>query len=365
MHSAQIKSEKSKFLRYLKTYLPFWQRKKIGFYGYFGHGDIGDDTVFIVTQDLLGQDLMPLSKRCYAFNPARLKGFLIGGGAVLKRDCPYIPRRILQKDKWNFPIILFSAGVGCDYQQEFTSEARDKIQTLCSLCGYLTVRDKISQRFINSLGFQDVEILPHLELMLTDKCAPVDWHKEGRCVGVVLTSHPEFSTQTFQKIIEVFSQLNNYLTDKGYTIIYMPFENNFTENATEQTIIKEIIRRSQRPEKVRILANNLQPSEILFIMRNYIDIMVCMRLHSAVLSVNAGIPFVCLSYNLMHKGFLEMLDSPELEVSIFDDFSSSTLLNSFEYVFSNQTIIREKLIQKRELLKNMIIQQVSHIKSIL
>jgi len=71
-----LKLSNSKWMRYARSYLVPPGIKANGFYGNFGHGDLGDDASFLVAQKLLECDLMPVSKRCYAFNPRILKSFL-------------------------------------------------------------------------------------------------------------------------------------------------------------------------------------------------------------------------------------------------------------------------------------------------
>lgn len=365
MYNDLIRPTDSKFLHYLKAYLPFWQKKRIGFYGNFGHGDLGDDACFIAARDLLGEDLSPISKKCYAFNPHMLKGFLIGGGGAFRWESPYLPRRIFKKDKWDFPVILFSTGLNCDYHRQFTEETKDKIKKLCRLCTYITVRDRITQKFLNDLGFNNVNILPDLELVLREKPREFNFHKKRFTVGIVLTAHSEFDLSTFKKIEDVFSQFTDYLIDNGKDVVYLPFEDPTSENPREKQLIQSIVKRLNSQDRVRILGEGASPQEVLFAIRNYCDVMVCMRLHSAVFSTNAGIPFLCISYNLMHNGYLEMLDSQDLELEFLKDFSFKALKNKFEYVLNNSNAIKSRIVEKRDYLRSIIYNQISHIKNIL
>lgn len=360
-----IRPVKSKFLRYFKTYAPFWRNKETGFYGNFGHGDVGDDAVFFAAQDLLKVNLMPLSKRCYAFNPSRLKALLIGGGGVLRWESPYIPRRILTRDKWNFPVVLFSAGLNSDYNKEFTKETREKIKKLCSVCDYITVRDRISQEFISALGFNNVNIMPDLELVLEEAPAGLDFNQDGRNVGIVLTPHSEFNSEDVKKIVENFTRFTNYLLDKGNNVIYIPFEQNSSENTREDEMIRAIVKGAKYKDKIKVLDKDYSPKELLSVIKNNCDAMVCMRLHSVIFSANAGIPFSCISYNLTHKGFLEMLDAQDLGISFFDDFSFEVLRNKFEYILSDCDGIKSKLIEKRDYLRTLIYKEGGQINNFL
>jgi len=366
MECKLIKPQKSKILRYLKAFFPFWKKKGVGLYGYFGHGDLGDDASFFVARQLLGKDIFPISKRCNAFVPFNLKALLIGAGAVLKSGYPFIPRRILKEGKRGFPIVLFSAGLGCDYNEEFTSEAKSKIKKLCVICDYITVRDELSRSFLKGLGVdKDIHILPHLELMLKPRQKEPGFKKERFTVGIVLTPHSQFSSEMFQGIVDNFTRFSDYLTAKGYNVVYFPFEKDFSENTKEREILEAIMRKVKDKNRVKLLSGDMEADEALFIMKNYCDFMVCLRLHSAVLAVNAGLPFFCVTYNLMHKGFLEMLEMPELGSSIFDSFSLETLKEKFEYVLKDYEHFKAKLTEKRDFLRGLIKKEISKVRSVI
>jgi polysaccharide pyruvyl transferase WcaK-like protein len=360
----RIKPNKSKTSRYLKAYLPFW-KKEVGFYGNFGHGDLGDDANFGVARDLLKINLLPISKRCYAFNPGILKGLLIGGRAVLRWESPYIPRRLLKKDKWGFPVILFSAGINCDFSTDYSEEAKKKIASLCSKCTYLSVRDELSKRFLSDIGFSKVNILPDLELALKEKYKECSFKKKGFTVGIVLTPHSEFTSSTFEKIADNFVEFTNYLTDQGHNVLFLPFEGDIGGDPKERVLIEGIVGRIRNKEKVRIVQGGLEPGELLFIMKKYCDLMVCMRLHSVVLAVNAGLPFFCISYNLMHRGFLEMIDSFDLELPLSDGFSLQLMEEKFNYVRKDYNNIQKRIEIKKDYLLNLMQKEIETIKELL
>ena len=351
-----IKPTRSKVIRYLKSYAPFWQKKKIGFYANFGHGDLGDDACFVAANDL------PLSKRCFAFNPRSLSAFLIGGCAVLRWESPYIPRRIFNKKKWDFPVILFSAGINQDYNKEFSAEARDKIKRLCAICDYITVKDRLTQDFIKSLGFSEVSILPALELVLKEKDRNFNFKKRRFTVGIVLTPHSEFDEADFKKLRDIFCKFSDHVTAGDRDIVFLRFERDYSESKKESYLINEIMSRVKKKDRVRVLEEDLEPKEMLYFMKRYCDAMICTRLHSAVFSVKASIPFLCISYNLMHKGFFEMVESPDLEISISDEFSFENLKDKFEYVIKNYDSIRSRLAEKKDYLKGLIHKEISYIK---
>ena len=359
-----LKAFSLKACRYIKSYT-YLGNRIIGFYSNFGHGDLGDDASLSAARELFKEHIVPFSKRCYVFNPRMLKSLLIGSGAVLHWQSPYIPRRLLMKDKWNFPVVLFSAGLNMDYKREFSRDAERKIKRLCSICDYLTVKDRITQDFIKKMGFNDVDILPDLELVLKDKPADRNLDKKRLTVGIVLTPHSEFSIKDFEKIVDVFSGFTNYLVDKGMDVLYIPFERSGSDSSKEEEITASILSRVKQKEHVKVLNGDLEPEEVLFVIKKYCDTMVCTRLHSVVFSVNAMVPFLCISYNVMHDGFIEMLDARDLNMSMFGDFSIEGLIEKFNYVMANHDSIKERLRERLSILRDMIYNRIGHIKEIM
>jgi len=353
----------SKMLPYIRAYLLFG-KKRVGFYANFGHGDLGDDASFLVARKLLDSRMLPLSKKCYAFNPRILKALLIGSGAVLRWESPYIPKRLLEKDKWNFPVALFSAGINCDYNRKFSEEAKSKIKKLCSICDYLSVRDVISQRFLNELGFKDVKILPDPELALEEKPHKLAFNKTGFTVGIALTPHSEFSERDFDRIVDVFSRFSDYLISNNKDVIYLRFEGRPSEDTKEDYLIKRIISKVKDKSRVRDLKEGLGPEEMLSVIKSYCDVMVCMRLHSAVFSTNAGVPFVCVAYNLMHDGFLDLMEAKDTAIMFPDGFSFDSMRDRFDYVLNNYEGIRSRIAARRDYLKSLIYKEMAKVKEI-
>jgi polysaccharide pyruvyl transferase WcaK-like protein len=352
----------TKILPYLRSYL-FFGAKRIGFYANLGHGDLGDEASFLAVKKLLNNDILPISKKCYAFNPGILKAFLIGSGAVLRWESPYIPKRLLTRKKWNFLVVLFSAGMNCDYNKEFSEEIKSRIKKLCGICDYLSVRDAVSQRFLNGLGFDDVNILPDPELALEEKPYKPAFNKKGFTVGIALSPHSEFSKEDFDKIVNVFSQFTDYLTASNKDVIYLRFETKSSEDTKEDYLIKEIMKKVKDKNMVKDFKEDIGPEEMLSVIKNYCDIMVCMRLHAAVFSANAGVPFLCVTYNFMHDGFLDMLDSKDLGLAM-TDLSVESLKAKYEYVLNNYKPLKARIIARRDHLKNMIYNEVEKIKNL-
>ncbi|MCP4653631.1 MAG: polysaccharide pyruvyl transferase family protein [Candidatus Omnitrophica bacterium] len=354
----------SKWKRYLFSYASIG-RKDIGFYSNFGHGDSGDDAFLYQAQDLLDTKILPMSKRCYTFNPHRLKAFLLGGASLFHWQAPYIPRRLLKKKKWPFPVILYSAGINCDYGASFSQESLDKIHSLCSLADYITVRDLLTKEFIANLGFPNAEILPDLELMVRPKKTTPIKTKDHKTVGITLTPHSAFNEETFKKIEDLFVDFTNWLTDNKYTVLFIPFDSLDSESTREKKLLDSILKRIKSPINASSANADLSPEEILNLIQTRCDFMVSMRLHSAVFAVNANVPFFCLSYNMMHKGFLQEISLNELELPLSHVSSTQKLQDKFQFIVKNSLQIKRQMTSQKIRLCNEITKQNEIIKNLL
>ncbi len=363
--SYSLKLSNSQWIRYLRSYLISPLKKRIGFYGNFGHGDLGDDASFIAANELLGGQILPLSKRCYAFNPYILKCLLIGGGGILRWECPYLPKKVLSKKHWGFPILLLAAGINCDDNQKFSEEAKEQISQLCQRCCYISARDLQTKRFLESLRINNVHIFPDLELILRETPFPLNFQKKEFTIGIVLSSHSEFTDQQMNSLIEVFSQLTNHLLADNFQVLFLPFESMDSENSREQDLFQEIRKRVRAPQEIFFFNKSYSPQQMLFLIKNLCDGMICMRLHSAIFATNAGIPFLCLSYNTMHKAFMEMMGLSPWELSLFQQFSLERLLEKFHDLQEHLPQLKKLITQKREELRNQILYESSLIRSYL
>jgi polysaccharide pyruvyl transferase WcaK-like protein len=356
-----IKTNNNKASRYLKAYLPFW-KKDFGFYGNFGHGDVGDDSAFIVACSLLKTDLLPVSKRCYAFNPHRFKGLLLGGGSVFHSHVPYFPRRLVDSQKISYPLILFSVGINCDYEDSYTEEAKRKIKKVCSLSSYIAARDRVTAEFLKELGVRNVNILPDLDLALEPQPVDLGIDKKRHTVGISLTTH-HFSDLVWDKIKISFSKIINSLLEEGSDILFLPFKISPEENEDERDLIFSILGKNYDKERIKVISDSLSPQELLFAMGKYCDSFIGMRMHSVVFAANSGLPFVSIKYNSMHDGFLDMMELPELGVSLDNSDLDKKVVSKFIEIQSDYNQIKDRIINKRDYLRKLILDQTKKIKN--
>ena len=346
--------------RYIKSYLTI--SKKIGFYGAFGYGNIGDDASYFALKDFMKMDIRPLSKKLYAFNPLVLKAMLVGGGGIFHWNAPYFPRRILMKDKWDFPIIILSAGINCDYLCKYTSEAIKKIRRLCNISTLITVRDSLTRDFLLNLGVKKkIRILPDLALILREKKVNLPFKKDSFTVGISLAAHTEFTKRKNKELVFLITKIVNYLISKGHQILFLPFQICEYDKIDERKIFWQLIQNVEDKEKLYILDRYYSPPEMLYIIKNYCDFILGMRLHSNIFAANSDTPFISLSYNIKHKAFLKMMDLSMLDIPITSPSLLKEFRAKFEEIIKNYDSIKSKITVQKEFLQEVIKKEIQYI----
>ncbi len=346
----------SKGFRYIRSYLSF--SKRVVFYGGFGHGNLGDDAAPVVARKLLNMPIRLASKRNYAFVPHAVKTLLIGGGGIFHWQAPYIPRLLLKKEKWKFPVIVFSAGINCDYYRTFSEGAIEKIKKLCNLADVLAVRDELTLSFLRSFGVnKKINIIPDLALALKEEPVEPGFKKEGFTVGIATAAHTEFTTNKIHESAAIITDFVNYLFNKGYRVIFLPFQISETDKMDERRIASELIGGARDANNITLVNHAYSPSQMLYVMKHYCDFILGMRLHANVFSANAGIPFLSLSYNIKQNAFLKMLDLSRLNVPLTHRFCLDVLKNKFEETMQDYNLIKECINKRVKILADAIADQ--------
>ncbi|MCA9404954.1 MAG: polysaccharide pyruvyl transferase family protein [Candidatus Omnitrophica bacterium] len=359
-----LKLSDSKFIRYFKSFV-LLQGKHTGFYGNFGHGDLGDDASFYVGRKLLGAKVLPFSKRCYTFNPRVLKALLVGGGGIFRWECPYLPGKLLTKEQWDFPVIIYSAGINCDEGKEYSSESRDKISRLCRMAKFIGARDLVTQRFLQDMGFLNVSLIPDLELLLEPKTRAFHYQKEKFTVGIVISPHSEFTKDQVARLVKSFASIINLVHRNGKKVLILPFDDPLGDSKREANIIAQILKSVKNKNDVTVLRDIVQPEEMLFAIKKFCDVMICMRLHSAIFAANAGIPFLCVSFNKMHTAFMELMGLQDYEIRFSANDLLGQVVHGLDKVLADYNALQLHIKTKAKELREIIITNTEPVKKII
>jgi len=279
-----IKKAAFKSLRYIRSCIKFCGKKTVCFYGAFGHGNLGDDAAFISGKNMLNTNIVPLSKRLYSFRPHAIKVLFIGGGGIFHWDSPYIPRMLLKRKQWHFPVIILSGGINCDYCRKFEIDAVNKIKKLCYMSNLITVRDEVTRKFLLACGIKkEIKIIPDLALALKEEApAGANFKKDSFTVGISLATHTEFTSRKAQGIKNIITQFVRHLVARGNRVVFLPFQFKRYDEINEIKVSKEIADEVGYKERIISLRNKYSPGQMLYIIKNHCDFILGMRLHANV-----------------------------------------------------------------------------------
>ncbi len=157
------------------------------------------------------------------------------------------------------------------------------------------------------------------------------------------------------------AELCDYITESfGVDIIFVPMLNNkrwhfssfskFDSSYSDEKISDLIIDKIINKKNVHVIRGNYTASEIQSLFGS-MKIVLGMRLHSLILSLNAGSPFVAINYSPKSDRFTNLLDIPGITISAHA-LNFDMLKQKVDYVWERRDDLRMLLKEKHGELKN-------------
>lgn len=224
----------------------------------------------------------------------------------------YFPCKTELFSKIKVPIVLI--GVGCnnnladDLYGGISEQARASIKLINEQAVLSSVRDKRTYDMLTGLGINKHELMPDPALFL----AAPKVKKEKR-VAINISQHIPLlgrydGRQDIRtKNIECFSRIINYLTDFGYTVVFI------AHDVLEQSIIEDLKKRTYALEYINT-------DVIDDMLREYArcEFSIGIRMHSNILSLAAGTPFIAIAYDQKSIEFCKLVGLLPLPLNILD-----------------------------------------------
>ncbi len=347
--------------------------KRILIGGYYGGNNLGDDALLAAIMASLRKQKNDLQFIVASFDPdatrekfnvesvhwreitelaksvQRSDLVLVGGGGLFQDYWGVEPETYFRKKHGGIttygtlvklahlfgkPCMLYAVGVGPLYSMEARVQTRD----IFSMCMAVTLRDQNSRALIKNIGC-DVETA---NITVTaDPVFSLDPSQDDHKKAVELISH--FPRATGSPLIAVSlrywereiavdqwtsslaSQLDAFIRSHNAQIILTPFqinsEGNFTDDLALNRMVAEKIANSQN---VFLIDKVLSAAEMQALYQQC-DLVVAMRLHAAILALNAATPMVALSYDPKVQSMMEenALDAFVLPLNEHERFGES------------------------------------------
>lgn len=324
------------------------RRKKIGYLGFVGKGNLGDDLLYESISNLL----RPYIPRSHRFYPSRFHNdlsryecFICGGGTLLSAlDTGWMVtlRRVREK---KVPLIIF--GTGVQPENMFIQEKKSKtsLENLCAIIDYadlVGVRGPDSRNELTNLGcaqskiqiigdpvigHQGIDVLPE---KISSKLNPI---KIGVCVG--------YSTfRTYVPLTEMVGNITKIcrkLIEKGCWVILFPMRR-------EDLKIQEEIAKSINSCHCKLVKHVPTLREVLRIYQE-LTMLIAGKLHPGIIAAACALPFVVYAHEAKCIDFAKSICCEHLVVR--QDAPMPALINKIMEVIDNSNQLTEELAEKK------------------
>lgn len=311
--------------------------------------------------------------------------FILGGGGLLQdqttifnifRWLKYLQYAIKQKKK----TMLYANSIGpLKYiiSKRYVKKYLNKVTLI-------TLRDKTSERLLRSIGvhvhievtadpvfsmntFKQLDkqriLNDDLNIKLPPRyiCISVrHWFDTIPFIPVSLCSkfnlRSKKNTTAYKNYINTLAQITSYcIKTKNIPIVFVSF---LPQRDTK--VIKDIIKKTNIPDKCIIISEHLSPQ----IMANIIgrsDFLIGMRLHSIIYAIIYNIPFIALNYSMKVKAILQYMHLNDyiLDLNTLDLESFTEMFSTYhiEDVKQKMTVIFQEM-QRKERKNDILLQKL-------
>jgi polysaccharide pyruvyl transferase WcaK-like protein len=317
--------------------------KRIGYLGWIGHGNLGDEAIYQATGMAFNHNyLLPyefarttqilqriINKHLYKF-------VMLGGGTLIKNQSRY---EVLFREaqKLNYPTVVFGSGVR---SPEFwdripgNSNVLSEWIPLLEQCKFVGVRGPISKSILEQNGFHKAIVLgdPALLLAQPDIKSKVMNKKLGLNIGIS-------DGKVWGKEEEILDFIVNFvriMIDKGWEITFVPVWDK------DIPYIKEAMRRINKQVGLFQKYNSVRDT-LEFI--ESCDIFIGEKLHSVVLACCTYTPSIMLEYRPKCRDFMTSLDLQKYNIKT-DCLDNEHIMTLCDQLYENNSIMQRYIFDK-------------------
>lgn len=294
----------AKSWRYVLPFPP-----KIGYLGWVGHGNLGDEALYFAFQRLFpGYRLLPFRSSHKTEWLERVIGrkifaaTLLGGGTLINKPAILDALRIAQRRYQ--PSFALGTGVADPvFGVRRLHEPNGLKQWVECLdrCEFVGVRGPLSKHLLEDAGYARAEVVGDTALTFADaRIVP----KQGRKIlGVNFGTAYGKVWGGEERILEFVVQLVTAMIGKGYRVVFVPVWD------ADLPSVHEAVKRINDPGAVSVFRDYHSVEATMQCLRAC-DVLVGEKLHSVVLALCANTPSVMLEYQ---PKCLDFMMSMELE----------------------------------------------------
>ncbi|MBT4849260.1 hypothetical protein HON36_00205 [Candidatus Parcubacteria bacterium] len=288
--------------------------------------------------------------------------FVCGGGGIIQDqtsifNIPFFFSRIIIAKLLRKKIFFYAIGVG-PLQYKIS---RVLVKMIMNTSVGITVRDKQSKELLEKIGvdkanikvtadpatslddllseYDAKDLLIKNNLNLDKKIIVVclrDYFSHYALLPASIVRRLNFRTkkdkQKHLSFITKISQTLEYLQNKDYQILFLPFY-----NKVDNKIHKEVIDLIKVKKNIFLFSDVYSLQQIYGVIK-YADVALCMRFHSLIFSFMNKIPFVAIDYSSKVYNFIDRVIEPRDNKDNFfinpKNFQAKELIAKIDYVSS-------------------------------
>jgi polysaccharide pyruvyl transferase WcaK-like protein len=339
------------------------KKVKIGHVHVWDKQNKGDVAIVKAVRTLLKENLsfpfeiedfpMEILQKLNDINLERLNGcdvVIFGGGGIYHKE--FLPYDTENIRKIKPPVVIFGVGYIREIGSEGIGEAEQhSLYELNAKAALSSVRDLRTKELLVDAGVaaDKVEVVGDPAIFLPESPAPELRFDAGRIkLGLNLNYSGWLGFGKYEEmIVNSYNEVGNYFQDSfGAQVFYL------LHHPSEQVIVPRLKMRDME-------IVDLEPEEQKYAY-SQLDLILGMKLHSAVLSFGASTPFLNLGYDVRNKSFGDFIGFPELVIGA-NELEEGMLTTKMLEIFEKRDYYAKKFPARK---KEILASQVAFIKKI-
>lgn len=293
-------------------------RQAVGYIGWIGHGNLGDDAMFRVIRDSLecNEPLIPfISPECEEILARRKLGGvalfragILGGGTLIHQ---YLLPAVRMIHRSRIPLYTVGTGVGSPGFFAPNTITLSGWKDILQDCRMVSVRGPLSLQMLQELGVDHAEVIGDPALGLTGASAPPFRSRQRLIINLAQERQPIPGSSEHAMLAQV-AKLANDFREKGGELVGIAL------GGGDYQTLKRFMR-NHRVSRMRIEDHrHSRPMAVLETIAGSIGL-IGVRLHSAVLASCVGVPSVLFAYRDKCNDFMASMGLSEFAVEVSMD----------------------------------------------
>jgi len=322
-------------------YIPLFGNR-IGYIGWLGHGNLGDEAMYKATQMAFNRNDILLykyhNKMQYLENIMKkriYKFVMLGGGTLINTRGSGGQLRLAQN--LNYPTAVFGSGVrNPEFWDRIPGESNllGEWITILKQCESVGIRGPISQSILEQNGFHKAEVIgdpvlflarPNIEEKAMNK-------KLGLNIG---TSYGRIWGKE-EEVLDFIVKFAHIMIDKAWEITFVPVWDQ------DLPYIEEAVRRINKHINIFLKYKSLEDT-LRFI--ESCDIFIGEKLHSVALACCTYTPSIMLEYRPKCRDFMASLDLQKYNIRT-DCLDNEHIITLCSELYENNSLMQRHIYDR-------------------